>query len=312
MADPGPTGDNIEDGAQALQSLKQTGYDFVIPHMQRSVPGGYEIMKKKRAQAASQDLPGDKQKLFASLTNACFSRDVSKNKVLEVLSGLPKKIANGTSTEISSVHARPEVRSVGLDVENAVRELGVNVTIYCKILRAFCRDYKDMEAEFSKAIATEDLDGIQKRMHSLKGSSSTLGAEDLCNMASKLDLLCREKQFPVAGQLDELLAELQSVIRDAEQIVSEGYSEPEECDEILAVISATGLEEGLQALAVALDESLYDEINSEMNKIEGNLTGSPVSSLGKMIRMYAYDDALELLREICAELNILLHDDMTD
>jgi HPt (histidine-containing phosphotransfer) domain-containing protein len=237
---------------------------------------------------------------------------VSKNKVLEVLSGLRKKIANGTSTEISSVHARSEVRSPALDVESAVRKLGVNGTIYCKVLRAFCKDYKEMEAEFFKAIATEDLDGIQKRMHSLKGSSATLGAEDLCNMASKLDLLCREKQFPVAGQIAELLAELQSVIREAEQIVSEGHSEPEECAEILAVISATGLEEGLQALAVALDESLYDEINSEMNKIEGKLTGSPVANLRKMIRMYAYDDALGLLRKICSELNILLHDDIAD
>ncbi|MDA3972207.1 MAG: hypothetical protein PF442_12735 [Desulfobulbaceae bacterium] len=48
LADPGLTGDNIEDGAQALQSLNQTGYYSVIPDRQRSVPGGYEIMKKNQ------------------------------------------------------------------------------------------------------------------------------------------------------------------------------------------------------------------------------------------------------------------------
>ncbi len=320
LTDLGLTVDSVEDGEQALQSLKKTGYDFVILDMQMPVLDGYETMKQIRSQPAYQDLPiialtahalpGDKEKCLQAGANAYLSKPVSKNRVMEVLCGLRQVPVNTTSIVVAADHERSKGRPRSLNVEGAVRKLGVDVAIYYKVLHTFCKDYAEMEIDFFKAIDAQDIDWIQKRMHSLKGSSSTLGAEKLCDMASKLDLLSKKKQFPAAEQVRELLSELQRVIHDAEQLVAEHHPEPEECDETLTVVSADGLEEHFQALAVALDESLYDIINSEIEKIERQLTGSLVVNLGKMIQMYAYDDALVLLREICSELNMPLQDSL--
>jgi hypothetical protein len=78
----------------------------------------------------------------------------------------------------------------------------------------------------------------------------------------------------------------------------------------LEIIEEDGLGACILALAKALDESLYDQINIEVRHIEKNISGSKVTTLGKMIRMYAYDEALILLQEISIELGYSFDQDI--
>lgn len=311
----GLTMDSVENGEMALQALAQNDYDFVILDMHMPVLDGYETMKQIRAQEeyngltivalSAHSLPGDQEKYLCAGANACLSKPLSQDQVRDVLCSLCGK--GEFPSQMPPI--QPSLERVAiLDVHGAAKKLGIDLDIYFKVLTTFYFDYEHVGTAFKDAIARADLDWLKKKIHSLKGSAGTIGADKLTMIATTLDGICKKGQLPDGAQVDELLSELTQVRAEAKEFVVE-TPEVIPQDEELEIVDDAGLAECLQALAKGLDESLYDQINKEIKKLEKNISGSKVVSLGKVIRMYAYDDALLLLHEIGTELGFSFEGD---
>ncbi len=309
------TVDSVENGGLALRALDEIEYDFVILDMQLPILDGYETISRIREQEqykelpvialVSRNVPYSEEKCLQAGATAYLYKPVSKSRLKDVLLSLNGCNAVNTFSPLTSVPATV-TSPIILDVHSASRKLGVDIEVYYKVLRTFYYDYGDVDSEFIKAVADENLDWLKKRIHSLKGSSATIGAEKLTGLATAMDLLCKDGVLPSEEQVKDLLFELQLVKKEAKQFISaQSEGEPETGGE-LQIVRSDGLEECFSALAQALDESLYDQINKEIEIIEENITGSPIVDLGKLVRMYAYDEALELLRDIVKELGLSL------
>lgn len=311
----GLTMDSVENGEMALQALMQCDYDFVILDIHMPVLDGYETIKRIRAQEmyeglaivalSTHSLPADQKKYLSAGADACLSKPLSQDHVRDVLCSLCDK--NEPATQLKSVQPSLE-RAVILDVHGAAKKLGIDLAVYFKVLTTFYFDYEHVGTAFKDAIARADLDWLKKKIHSLKGSASTIGADKLTMIATTLDGVCKKGQLLDVAQVDVLLSELDQVRAEAHEFVSEEDVVGQQ-DKELKVVDDTGLVVCLHALAKGLDESLYDQINKEIKSLEKNISGSKVVNLGKLIRMYAYDDALILVHEIGAELGFSFESD---
>ena len=309
----GMTVESVENGELALLCLKNTEYDFVILDMQMPVLNGFETLKLIREMDQYQDLlvialtaqvlPGDKDKCLQAGANAYLGKPMSQNNVREVLCKLDSAPSCRTDQSFEQHQAVTQTSKgvVLLDVESAAMKLGVEVNVYKNVLKTFYYDYENVDTGFLQALEGSDLNWFKKSIHSLKGSSSTIGAENLTLIATKLDSLCKKGVLPSAVQVQDLLFEVQQV-KDKVKSFIDDIANTKDKDEALTIIDDTDVEERFNALAQALDESLYDKINKEMGDLEINITGSQVINLGKMINMYAYDDALDLLYSMGEEL----------
>ena len=311
----GLTVDSVEDGKLVLSALEQTEYDFVLLGSDTSVLSGCEVIRQIRRQKkyhdlllvalTGQGLIDDEEKYLHAGANVCLSQPLSQDRARKVLVRLSKdpEMIKGVTLPPAQVKALPVRKPALSDVRSAAEKLGVGLEIYYKVLSTFYREYESVDDDFMKLVSADDFEMIKKKIHSLKGSSSTIGAEKLTDLATAMDILCKSGQFPGDEQIQELLVELQFVKNEAEQFVQLSVENDQPAKDRLIILKDTGLEERFNALAKALDESLYDQINQEFMKIERNITGSLVINLGKMIRMYAYDEALNVLSEIGTELN---------
>ncbi len=310
LTDFGLTVDSFEDGESVLQALSETEYDVIILDIQLPVLDGYKTMQRIRAEERFKDLPiialtvhaspSDREKCLQAGANACLGKPMGQDRARDMLC----RLCNGEALLLpapSEVKQTP--KPVVLDIDGASRKLGVDSAVYQKVLRTFYFDYEGVEAGFKAAIAKADFDWLKKKIHSLKGSSSTIGAEKLTGLATSLDLLCKEGTLPSGDQVHDLIVELEQVRGVAKEFVADANMSVTK-DEELEIIEESGLSECFSTLAKALDESLYDQINKEIKNIEKKISGSKVVNLGKIIRMYAYDDALELLHEVATELGI--------
>lgn len=310
----GLTVDSVENGELALVVIEETDYDFVLLDIERPVLGGYQTIERIRGQHKFKDLiiivltahalSGDKEKCLQAGANGYLSKPLSQTSVKDLLCSFE---ANPTAS--TTISAQPELSTSILDIDKASSKLGVAVDVYLKVLSTFYFDYENIEVEFTTALEKGDLLWFKKKIHSLKGSSGTIGAKKLTAVATSLDQICKRDELPGAEQVQQLLFELSQVITEAKQFLVETPKSVVD-DGGVKIIDENDLAPRITALAQALDESLYDQINIEIRHIEKNISGSKVTNLGKMIRMYAYDEALILLQEISVELGYSFDQDI--
>jgi HPt (histidine-containing phosphotransfer) domain-containing protein len=144
-------------------------------------------------------------------------------------------------------------------------------------------------------------------VHSLKGSSATVGAEALSQLAIEADRICKNKEMPPDAFAMKLLSCLDEVLAYAHTLAKPEGENPVEPDHLTVKDHEKVLQQ-LQDLADSLDQSLYDTINICLERFEENVSGKKVMSLSKMIRMYSYESALALVQEIARELGLSLRE----
>lgn len=93
--------------------------------------------------------------------------------------------------------------------------------------------------------------------------------------------------------LEEVLSFARNVVASKEEGVIESAD--------ITVREPEKVLQQLHDLADSLDQSMYDAINICLEEVEKNLSGKKIASLSKMIRMYSYEEALALVRELIDE-----------
>ncbi len=318
----GMTVETVENGQEAVNLTCATNFDVILMEMQMPIMDGYQAMDKIRRQGLCTNVPivamtahaldGDKDKCLQAGADGYISKPVHKKLLQAVLTsvlsdkGLKKdEVGHENLFEDLETGAEFIPDNGVIDVEKAIRQLGVREEVYHRVLKTFCHDYKSFRQEYSKFTSENDLGVIQKMVHSLKGSSATVGAETLSQLATEADKICKKKEMPPESLAQKLLTCLDDVLTCAQQIEqAEGESIIEPTD--LCVKESGKVKQQLQDLADSLDQSMYDTINKCFERLDENVSGKKIVSLHKLIRMYSYEDALALVHEIGEELGLSL------
>jgi len=102
----------------------------------------------------------------------------------------------------------------GVNAENGIFLYGGDKKIYLSILRSFAVNTPGILDEL-RIVSRETLPNYIINVHGLKGSCAGIGAEEVRKAASDLETISR------AGDLDEVLAQNDKLIEDAETIIAD-------------------------------------------------------------------------------------------
>jgi signal transduction histidine kinase/DNA-binding NarL/FixJ family response regulator len=316
----GVTVESVVNGQEAVDATRHGFFDAILMDMQMPVMDGYQAMEIiRRQEGPCQHVPiiamtahalaEDRMKCLQAGADAYLSKPVHKIRLEDLLYSVLQDKGRHMAGEpdegfFEDLETGAEFipDSCIIDVERAIRQLGVREDVYLRVLKTFCRDYKNFRTEYTELARHKEVGKIQKIVHSLKGSSATVGAEVLSHLAIEADRVCKNNELPSAELTTKLLTCLDEVLAFAEKMEkTEGETVAEPDD--LTVKEPGKVLQQLQDLADSLDQSLYDAINICLESLEANVSGKRIQSLNKMIRMYSYESALALVKELITELS---------
>lgn len=318
----GITVESVENGKEAVDIAFQGCYDAILMDMQMPVMDGYQAMQKIRQEGACKEVPiiamtahalsEDKEQCLQAGADAYISKPVHKKRLQDLLATVLREKGHlvGSTDEddpFDSMETGAEfvAESSLVDVEKAIRQLGIRDDVYHRVLKTFCVDYQTFKDDYIQSSRENDIGKIQKMVHSLKGSSATVGAESLSKLATEADKICKTMEMPPDTLAGELLSCLDDVLAFAHKIDKDESGSVAEPDDLTVKYPDKILQQ-LHDLADSLDQSLYDTINTCLEELEENASGKRVVSLSKMIRMYSYEDALSLVRKLIEEIELTL------
>ncbi len=234
---------SAENGEEAIDCLKNHLVDAVLMDVQMPILDGYSATRQIRKNPDWQDLPiiamtanamrGDRDKCLEAGMNDYLSKPISPEKLYSTLANwLNVSLDNMTlrendmnESEVSTLGDWP-AKLPGIDIETVLKQTSFSREIFSQLLQGFESDLKDvlqkLDAIFepelndstelkanelsSEQVPTEEvLTQIRFLGHRLKGSASSIGAQEVSKAAQLLEALdAKSSVSQIHGRIDLL------------------------------------------------------------------------------------------------------------
>ena len=215
-------------GAEAVDWLRQKQFDCVLMDLQMPVMDGCTACRELRKLPNGRDLPvialtanvmtGDKEKSREAGMNSHIGKPFREEELLAVLcrllpQGRPLP-AHNTAEPMPEKDAAADFAALrGIDVATGLENTMNDPLFYRRILRLFQHDQGDFVEKFMKAQQNGDRDSASRLAHTLKGVAATIGATELHEIALLLEQNCRQQKGDCVALLQQTAAELDQVLR---------------------------------------------------------------------------------------------------
>ena len=213
----GVTVDVVGDGLQALEALRQNRYDLVLMDIQMPGMDGLTAtaqLRKPESGVLDPRVPvvaltahamrEDRQRCLDAGMDDYLSKPINPDILLEVLH---RHLAVSGMRSRASARPAPALALAGaahasvFDSEDFVARLLGNQQAAAEILQTFLVAAPTILTQIEHAVTVPDPQVVGQLLHSLAGSSATVGGMGLCLQAKKLEqtLLAREFASVAAG-----------------------------------------------------------------------------------------------------------------
>ena len=320
----GITVDVAENGLQAIQRLEEKTYDAVLMDIQMPEMDGYTATKQIRNNPKFKTLPiiamtahamsVDRDNCLNCGMNDFVSKPIDKNqlfvtlnrwiKLQQPLISLKPKIDNATSF--------PSLP--GIDTENGLFRVGGNETLYRKLLHQFQETQEDVVEKVRQALDSENRQEAILTVHSLKGVAGNIGAMEMYQVASSLEMLLKtetdsKQEATLLATLAEKLVPIFAAIKTLDKNQPSKptqTTEPIQTTQSLDIQALTPLIHKLATL-LAQDDYYADSCMEEIqNKLAGTYIERVFDPVVKQISDYDFEKALKQLQEISSQLGIMI------
>jgi CheY-like chemotaxis protein len=198
--------------------------------MQMPVMDGVTATRFIRKQARFNSLPivamtanamqGDRERCLSAGMNDHVAKPIEPEDLWKaLLKWIPAK--HPAQLLIHSTQTNTAVPSgiEGLDVDNALRRLMGKAALYVSLLHKFVSTEKFAHNDIRRALENKDRALAERLAHDLKGSSGSIGAAKLQQLAEKLESAIKglRPTDEINRSLDELSAPLSTLITQLEQ-----------------------------------------------------------------------------------------------
>ncbi|MEE1673098.1 PAS domain S-box protein [Agarivorans aestuarii] len=303
-----------DDGAQAVEYLKQNNVDGVLMDCQMPVMDGYTATKVIRHQLGLKEMPvialtanalaGDREKAIEAGMNDHIPKPINVNSLFSTMA---KWITPASPTAINqngelghSLNQRelalPELD--GLDTEIGLANAADNKALYLKLIGKFSSEENTPMDDLNTAYSEKRVDDLQRIAHTIKGVTATLGAQDVSDLAAVVEQQAEDKALQPSS-IEALGEQLIPLQQGLQEFVSQ--SKPLEAEEEggSQSVSEEELLSYLEQLAQLLDD--FDgESNDFLDSHECILQTFPAQAkkLQTLIEEYDYESAGEIVQDM--------------
>ncbi len=191
-------------GKEAVEKITLSQYDCVFMDIQMPEMDGYEATRHIRKDERFASLPivamtanamqGDREKCIDAGMNDHVAKPINPKELSHALiKWVPARegIGQGTASlpekpqPIQEQEALPELP--GIDVEGGLERVNGNGKLYRKLLADFYKNNIDTRQEIEKALETGDTKLAERLVHTVKGVSATIGADELAEVSQPLE-----------------------------------------------------------------------------------------------------------------------------
>jgi signal transduction histidine kinase/DNA-binding response OmpR family regulator len=185
--------DGVANGREAVDALAHIPYDLVLMDCQMPEMDGYaataEIRRREREQgAAARRMPivaitahaleGDAEKCLAAGMDDYIPKPVTVQRLEAVLTRWSPQTEPGAPDEAVDARALAALR----DLQGEGQP-----DILAELLAVYLRDTPPRLAALHEAVACADAEALRRAAHSLKGSSSQIGAVQIARLCANLE-----------------------------------------------------------------------------------------------------------------------------
>ncbi len=327
-----------ESGAEAIQKILSSDYDFVFMDHMMPEMDGVETMKRIRqlngtyfqrvpiVALTANAVAGTREHLLAEGFNDFLEKPVERSVLERVLKRnlIPEKIVfiedEQTAQEEESEEARGDkerlhqnLAKIGIDAKKGIFYCNGQDKFY-NMLRSFEEVYTETSGYVAKMFLKEEWKNYTIAVHGIKGAMASIGAVGLSELAKSLEMAGKENRI-------EFIKEHHSVLMTEYQKLLNGVND---CLEILdgpkkelvkEKISLESLQEMTEDLfnswTDALEDAAYSLEADRMNELldelsgysyQGSVLSEMMSPVRKKIEMSDLISAAELAVRIKTEL----------
>ena len=208
--------DAVANGLEVLQAIKQIPYDIVLMDCQMPELDGYEATRLIRSEEHKQQkhrrlyivamtahaLAGDREECLRCGMDDYISKPVRMEE-------LDDAIARGLKALENACHPEAEILDKG--VLDGVRDLRApgEPDPLAELIDLFLLDTPPRIARILDSFKAGDPAELERAAHSLKGSSSNLGAKCLADACTEIVNVTREGKLPEASSIARVLSEFE-------------------------------------------------------------------------------------------------------
>ncbi len=213
-----------EDGARALQILRQDTFDLILMDCQMPELDGFEATKSIRAREAGRTripiialtasaLQGDRDRCLAAGMDDYLSKPLTLGQLRSMVSRwLPaaEEMEASPGSTVPPILAEP-----AFDAETALHRVGGNVELLQEIGKIFFDGWGDLREQLKTALARDDEDVVSRLAHRIKGSALNLSAGEVAELAGQLEVLGLQLRLDEADPVLERLVAAVDGFREA-------------------------------------------------------------------------------------------------
>jgi signal transduction histidine kinase/CheY-like chemotaxis protein/HPt (histidine-containing phosphotransfer) domain-containing protein len=295
-------------GEEAVDHLltNPQGVDVVLMDVQMPVLDGHDATRRIRGGLGRLDLPiialaagittGEHERARASGMNDVVSKPFDPQALVLCIRKyvqVDEPAQAASAPEAGGVQDWPEIE--GIDAGEVRNRLGGDVALFRSLLRRLLDEFADTDGQQGKAGPA----ALAARMHLLRGSAGTLGANGVARLASQAENACRaEPPQSVEDIMRQLTAHIAGLRRASEAVLREPTEEipelvvqiPLNRDSLAALLGQLrrfemDAIEGFDALApqlrAALGPQAFASVRQQVDNLEFELAASAIEGIGE-------------------------------
>ncbi|WP_221048832.1 response regulator [Methylogaea oryzae] len=191
-------------GAEAVQMVRQQPFDAVLMDLQMPLMDGYEATRVIRTEKGFDELPviamsahvmaQEKELCVQAGMNGHVGKPIDLDKLFAMLVRWVKPKGEGDCADgrhPAGQAALPD-HLPGLDLRLGLRNVGGNGALYRQLLQRFVEDFHGASDQIAQLIADKDTAAATTLSHALKGVAGNLGASELQTRAGDLIVALRQ------------------------------------------------------------------------------------------------------------------------
>ncbi|MGA1844535.1 MAG: response regulator [bacterium] len=214
----------VKNGQEALETLRELGFDLAFMDVQMPVMDGLEATRyiREMEKRSGEHLPiiamtahamkGDQEKCLAAGMDDYLAKPINMDELL-------LKVEQVLSRE--RVSAAIVTKEVEFDIQTITGDFEGDTELFNEIFMIFVETYPNQVERIRTSIIARDPEGLQRAAHSLGGTLSNFRVWEITKLALKLEKMGVDKKFEDA---ERHLRQLESLIRDFIRYVEEQLS----------------------------------------------------------------------------------------
>jgi len=217
LSEHGHSVTTVDNGALALEAVKQDTFDVVLMDVQMPVMDGVTATRAIRdpnsgaldpsipiVALTAHALKGDKERFLEAGMNDYIAKPIKMTEFYKTIAaaveGRPTQLENAPTESVA-----PPAAEEAFDRKTALDMLGGRKDLLTRMDEIFLRDVPSELEELSTYISNKDWENAKRLAHSIKGSSRTVGAQRAGSQAEQLEFFCKQKDEPSAEKEFESL-----------------------------------------------------------------------------------------------------------